>query len=131
MHYRGRLEDGTEFDSSLDGQPMALTIGAGEALPAFEQALIGMAPGESKSLNVPAVEAHGPHSPDLVREVDRSRVPNVEDVEVGTRISGSVSGGYPVYLLVLEMSDTTVTVDLNHPLAGQDLSYEISMVEIL
>ena len=110
---------------------MALTIGAGEALPAFEQALIGMTPGESKSLNVSAVEAHGPHSPDLVREVDRSRVPNVEDVEVGTRISGSVSGGYPVYLLVLEMSDTTVTVDLNHPLAGQDLSYEISMVEIL
>ena len=110
---------------------MELTIGEGEALPAFEQALIGMAPGESKSLNVPVAEAHGLHAPDLVREVDRSRVPNVEDVEIGTRISGSVSGGYPVYLLVLAMSDTTVTVDLNHPLAGQDLSYEISMIEIL
>ena len=110
---------------------MELTIGQGEALPAFEEALIGMAAGESKTVSVPVGEAHGPHSPDLVREVDRSKVPNVDEVEIGTRISGSVSGDYRVYLRVIGISDTTVTVDLNHPLAGEDLSYEISMVELL
>ncbi len=131
VHYSGKLEGGTEFDSSLQGQPLELTIGAGEALPAFEEALVGMAPGESKTVNVRAADAHGPHSEDLVREVDRSRIPDVDQVEIGTRISGSVSGGYPVYLRVIDISDTTVTVDLNHPLAGEDLSYEIAMVEIL
>jgi peptidylprolyl isomerase len=131
VHYSGKLEDGTEFDSSLAGHPMELTIGEGEILAAFEDALIGMAPGESKTVDVPASAAHGPHSPDLVREVDRSRIPNADEVEIGTRISGSVSGGYPVYLRVLDITDDTVTVDLNHPLAGEDLRYEISLVEIL
>ena len=131
VHYSGKLEDGTEFDSSLSGRPMELKIGQGEALPAFEEALIGMAPGESKTIHVPVDEAHGPHSPDLVREVDRAKIPNVDEVKIGTRVSGSVFGDYPVYLRVIGISETTVTVDLNHPLAGQDLRYEISLVELL
>jgi len=110
---------------------MELTIGAGDVLPAFEEAVAGMAVGESKTITVPAGKAHGPHSPELVREVARSRIPGVEQVEVGTRIQGSVSSGYPVYLKVLGISEETVTVDMNHPLAGQNLTYEITLIEII
>ena len=131
VHYSGRLDDASEFDSSGDGEPLELTIGEGEALAPFENALVGMSPGDSKTIIIPADDAHGAHSADLVREVPRDKVPNVEDVEVGVRISATLSGGMPVHLKVLQISDATVTVDLNHPLAGLDLTYEITLVEIL
>ena len=129
VHYSGKLEDGTEFDSSADDGPMELTIGEGDALPAFEQALIGMVPGDIKTVNVPATEAHGLHFQELVRTVHRSRIPGSEDLTVGTRISATLMGGVRAYLRILDISDEMVTVDLNHPLAGKDLTYEIKMIE--
>ena len=110
---------------------MELTVGAGDVLPAFEEAVSSMAVGESKTITVPAAEAHGVYAPDLVKEVERSRIPGVEQIEIGTRIQGSVSSGYPVYLKVLDISEEAVTVDMNHPLAGEDLTYEITLVEII
>ena len=129
VHYSGKLDDGTEFDSSESDGPMELTIGEGAALPAFEQALIGMAPGDTKTVHVPAEEAHGVHFPDMIRTVDRSAVPGSDDLTVGTRISATLMGGVRAYLRILEISDDKVTVDLNHPLAGKDLTYEITLVE--
>lgn len=129
VHYSGTLEDGTEFDSSVGDGPMKLTIGEGAALPAFEQALVGMAPGDTKTVCVPAMEAHGLYFQELVRTVDRSRIPASEDLTVGTRISATLMGGVRAYLRIVDISDERVTVDLNHPLAGKDLTYEITMVE--
>lgn len=130
VHYSGKLEDGTEFDSSAGDAPIELTIGEGNSLPAFERALIGMAPGDTKTVSLPAKEAHGPHSPDLVRKVDRSQIPRAGELKVGTRISATLFGGYRAYMRIVDISDEIVTVDLNHPLAGKDLTYEISMVEL-
>lgn len=131
VHYSGKLDDGTEFDSSASDGPMDLTIGEGAALPAFEQALIGMAPGDTKIVHVPAEEAHGVHFPDMIRTVDRSAIPGSDDLTVGTRISATLMGGVRAYLRILDISDDKVTVDLNHPLAGKDLTYEITLVEFV
>jgi len=130
VHYSGKLEDGSVFDESDGDAPFEITIGEGNSLPAFEQALIGMTPGDSKTVNLPAKEAHGSHSPDLVRKVNRSQIPGAEDLEVGTRISATLIGGIRAYMRIVDISDEIVTVDLNHPLAGKDLTYEISMVEL-
>ena len=129
VHYSGTLEDGTEFDSSAEDGPMELTIGGGDALPAFEQALVGMAPGDTKTVRVPAAEAHGSYLEEMVRTVDRSLIPGCDDLTVGTRISATLMGGVRAYLRIVDISDELVTVDLNHPLAGKDLTYEITMVE--
>ena len=129
VHYSGRLEDGSEFDSSADDGPMELTIGEGDALPAFEHALVGMTPGDTKTVHVPAAEAHGLHFQDMIRTVDRSAIPGSDDLTVGTRISATLMGGVRAYLRIVDISDDKVTVDLNHPLAGKDLTYEITMVE--
>ena len=129
VHYSGKLEDGSEFDSSESDGPIELTIGEGDALPAFEQALIGMAPGDTRTVHVPAAEAHGLHHQDMIRTVDRSAIPGADDLTVGTRISATLMGGVRAYLRILDISDDKVTVDLNHPLAGRDLTYEITLVE--
>jgi len=129
VHYSGRLEDGTEFDSSTDEVPIELTIGEGSSLPGFENALIGMSPGETKTIRLPSNDAHGPHSPDLVRTVDRSQVPGAGELTVGARISATLVGGHRAFMRIVDVSDDNVTVDLNHPLAGKDLIYEISMIE--
>ena len=129
VHYSGKLDDGSEFDSSAGGEPMELTIGEGDTLPAFEQALIGMAPGDTKTVHVPVKDAHGLHFQDMVRTVERSRIPGAEDLTVGTRISATLVGGVRAYMKVVDISDDNVTVDLNHPLAGENLNYEITMVD--
>ncbi len=129
VHYSGKLDDGSEFDSTESDGPMELTIGEGDALPAFEQALIGMAPGDTRTVHVPAAEAHGLHSEDMIRTVGRSAIPGSDDLTVGTRISATLMGGVRAYLRIVDISDDEVTVDLNHPLAGKDLTYEITLVE--
>ena len=131
VHYSGRLEDGTEFDSSTNDEPLELTIGEGVSLPGFEKALIGMSPGEDKTVRVSANDAHGPHSSDLVRTVHRSQVPRADELEVGARISATLVGGHRAFMRIVDISDDDVTVDLNHPLAGKTLIYEISMIEII
>jgi len=129
VHYSGRLEDGTEFDSSTKDSPLELTIGEGASLPGFEKALVGMLPGETKTIRIPSNDAHGVHFSDLVRTVDRSQVPRAGELEVGARISATLVGGHRAFMRILDISDEKVTVDLNHPLAGKNLIYEISMID--
>lgn len=130
VHYSGMLEDGTEFDSSAGDEPIELIIGEGSSLPAFEKALIGMTPGDTKTISIPAKEAHGTHAQDLLRKVDRTQIPQAGELEIGTRVSATLTGGHRAYMKIVDISDDSVTVDLNHPLAGKDLVYEISMVEL-
>ena len=131
VHYTGRLEDGTEFDSSKGKEPLEFTIGQGQLIPGFEQGVLGMGPGESKTINIPSDQAYGPHDPDKVIEMDRDQVPPGVDPQVGMEIRGTPPGGRPIVFKISGVSESKVTLDSNHQLAGKDLVFEIQLVEIV
>jgi peptidylprolyl isomerase len=130
VHYTGKLDDGTVFDSSLERDPLEFTIGEGAVIPGFESAVIGMAEGESKTETITAEDAYGPHNPEMVQEVERSMIPPDIDVKVGQHLQITRPGVAPLVLTVVEISGEIVTLDANHPLAGQDLTFDIELVEI-
>jgi peptidylprolyl isomerase len=131
VHYTGRLDDGTVFDSSQEREPMQFTIGQRQLIPGFEQGVIGMEAGESKTVKIPAAEAYGPHEPGKVIEIERSRIPTDLPLEVGSRLQGTPPGGRPVDFTVVSLTESLVTLDGNHPLAGKDLTFDIQLVEIV
>ncbi len=138
VHYTGRLADGEVFDSSLDpsgnsseiGEPLEFVIGSGQMIPAFEQAVIGMEPGESKTVNIPAEQAYGRHHLQAIVEVERSEFPTGMPLEVGSVVQGNAPNGQQVPFTVVEVTASMVTLDRNHPLAGKDLTFEIQLVQV-
>jgi peptidylprolyl isomerase len=130
VHYAGKLEDGSEFDSSSGREPLEFTLGEGGLIPAFEQAVIGMAPGETKTLAIASEEAYGPHHEEMIQQVERSQMPDNLELDRGMQLQAMRSGGETVVLTVIDFTDETVTVDANHPLAGKDLTFEIELVSI-
>jgi peptidylprolyl isomerase len=130
VHYTGKFEDGTVFDTSGDRDPLEFTIVRGRLIPGFEQAVIGMSPGESKTVNIPAGEAYGQHNAEMLTEVDRSQFPAHLNPEVGQQLQID-RDGQTVVVTVASVSESTVTLDANHPLAGKDLIFDIQLVEIL
>lgn len=131
VHYTGTLADGTEFDTSVGRDPIELTLGGGMVIPGFENALTGMAEGETKTVTLEPVEAYGPHDARLVQEVERERIPAEIDLQVGTGLQTSDGGGNTINLTVVALADDTVTVDANHPLAGKDLTFDLELVEVV
>ena len=130
VHYTGKLQDGTVFDSSEGRDPLEFTIGSGSLIEGFEQAVVGMTPGDAKTVQLSSAEAYGPRHEEMVQEIERAAIPSEIDLDVGVRLQASQDDGPPVLLTVVEMSESTVTVDANHPLAGEDLTFEIDLVEI-
>ncbi|MFB2769709.1 peptidylprolyl isomerase [Pelatocladus sp. BLCC-F211] len=130
VHYTGKLDDGTVFDSSAERDPLQFSIGEGLVIPGFEQAVVGMTPGESKRTNIPADEAYGPYRPELVMVVEKERIPTDVSVEVGQMLQISQSNGQAIPVVVTEVSDSQITLDANHPLAGQELIFDIQLVQI-
>ena len=130
VHYTGKLQDGTVFDSSEGRDPLEFTIGSGSLIEGFEQAVVGMTPGEAKMVQIPSAEAYGPHHDEMVQEIERAVIPGEIDLDIGVRLQASQGEGPPLLLTVVEMSESTITVDANHPLAGEDLTFEIDLVEI-
>jgi peptidylprolyl isomerase len=130
VHYTGRLEDGTVFDSSQGKDPLQFTIGEGQLIPGFEKGVLGMEPGQSKTVNIPAEDAYGPYKPELVTEVERSQLPPDLELEVGMQLQGSQPDGRIAAFTVKDITDTTVTLDANHRLAGKDLIFDIEMVSV-
>jgi peptidylprolyl isomerase len=130
VHYTGTLEDGTVFDSSQGSEPLEFTIGQGQLIPGFEQGVLGMEPGDSKTVNVPAEQAYGSRRPEGVFELDRSEIPAGIPLEVGLRLQANQQGGQVVELTVVDLTPEKVTLDGNHPLAGKDLTFDIQLVEI-
>jgi FKBP-type peptidyl-prolyl cis-trans isomerase 2 len=130
VHYTGRLADGTEFDSSADQQPLEFKVGAGEVIPGFEQAVLGMSEGESKTTRVPAGEAYGDYDDDLVMEVERGQFPENITPEVGQRLQLRQPDGQVFGAVVTDVDGDSVTLDANHPLAGQELVFDIQLVEV-
>lgn len=130
VHYRGTLGSGAEFDSSADREPLEVMLGSGQVIPGFEQALIGMATGDTKTVTIVSGDAYGPHRPELVQEVERSSIPADIPLEMGTILTATDQDGGTLALTVVEMSDDAVRLDANHPLAGEDLTFELELMEI-
>ncbi|MBW4419061.1 MAG: peptidylprolyl isomerase [Myxacorys californica WJT36-NPBG1] len=130
VHYTGKLDDGTVFDSSTDGSPLEFTIGSGQIIPGFEQAVVGMSPGDSKTELIPVDQAYGPHREDMVVIVDRAQMPGDLEPEIGQQLQIQQPTGQPIPVVVTEVSEADITLDANHPLAGEDLTFDIQLVDI-
>jgi FKBP-type peptidyl-prolyl cis-trans isomerase 2 len=129
VHYTVKLGDGTVIGSTTDHEPLQFTIGEGQILPGFEQALVGMNPGESKTIDVPADQAFGPHLDEMVVVVDRSKLPEDFNPKVGEQVQFRQGDGQIATVLVTDVSELSITIDANHPLAGQDLTFDIQFIE--
>lgn len=130
VHYTGTLKDGTIFDSSRERDPLEIALGQNQVIPGFEKAVVGMSPGETCKTTIPCDEAYGPRRDGLVITVDRKQVPSEIQPEVGQHLTVTKDTGEDVPVVVSEVSDETVTLDANHPLAGKDLTFEIELVEV-
>ena len=131
VHYTGKLDDGTVFDSSSDQEPLEFTIGEGAIIPGFERAVIGMNPGDSKTERIPNEQAYGPHLEEMVVVVDRQQMPPELEPSIGQQLEVQQPSGQVIPVVVTDLSDQAVTLDANHPLAGETLIFDISLVEIV
>jgi peptidylprolyl isomerase len=130
VHYTGKLDDGTVFDSSVGRDPLQFSIGSGQIIPGFEQAIIGMSPGESKTETIAAENAYGPHYQEMVLVVDRQQMPGDIPMEIGQQLQLRQPSGQIIPVIITEVSDSQVTLDANHPLAGENLVFEIQLMDI-
>ncbi|MCP1714291.1 peptidylprolyl isomerase [Methanocalculus alkaliphilus] len=130
VHYTGTLSDGSTFDSSVGREPLEFTIGAGEVIPGFDSAVIGMTVDETKTVTIPADEAYGQHRDDLLFTIEHELFPG-EIPEIGAQVPVSMDNGMIAQSIVTSVNETAVILDLNHPLAGEDLTFEITLVQIL
>ncbi len=130
VHYTGRLEGGEIFDTSREREPLEFTTGQGAMIPGFENGVLGMTPGESKTITIPAAEAYGPHRPDLVASFNRAQFPAGLEPEVGQQLQLNGQDGRQFVVQVIAVDETSVKLDANHPLAGKDLTFDLELVEI-
>jgi len=130
IHYTGTLDDGTQFDSSQGREPLEFEVGSGQVIPGFDKAVEGMTVGDSKSVRIEADEAYGPRHEQLVQQVERSVLPDDLNPETGMALQSSSPDGQVTQFMVTDVTDETITVDANHPLAGQALSFDIELVDI-
>jgi FKBP-type peptidyl-prolyl cis-trans isomerase 2 len=130
VHYRGTLQDGSEFDSSKGRDPLEFTIGSHMVIAGFENGIIGMATGDKKTVDIPCIDAYGPLHAEMIQEVARDQIPASIPLSLGGRLQATAPDGRPFTLTITAMSDESVTLDANHPLAGKDLTFELELVEI-
>jgi peptidylprolyl isomerase len=127
IHYTGRLEDGTVFDSSED---LEFTVGEHEVIPGLEEGVIGMVPDEIKSIIIPEEKAYGPHLKERICTLDKKRIPEGFHPEIGQQLQMYRADGLPVMGTVIDISEASFTMDYNHPLAGKTLVFETKLLEI-
>ncbi len=130
IHYTGTLDDGTEFDSSRGRDPLTFTLGEGQVIAGFDAAVQGMSPGDTKTVNIPAAEAYGAHDPARVQQVPRNVLPAELTPEVGMPLAARDPNGAEMRFVITALSEETITVDGNHPLAGKDLTFALELVAI-
>ena len=131
LHYKGSFSDGNVFDSSYErGQPLGVTVGTGQLIKGFESALIGMAEGQTKTINIASDDAYGPTNPEAFSTVQRDQFPSGYEFIEGAPVQGTTSDGRPLFAKIESFTESAVTLDLNHPLAGKDLTFEIELMEI-
>jgi FKBP-type peptidyl-prolyl cis-trans isomerase 2 len=130
IHYTGTLSDGSVFDSSQGRDPLEFTIGAGQVIPGFDKAVTGMTSGEQKTVTIPCDEAYGQPDPRAVQAIPRGNIPDEIPLEVGMQLQATGPQGQPIIVTVTEFTDAEVTLDANHRLAGEDLTFALELVEI-
>jgi peptidylprolyl isomerase len=130
VHYTGILGDGTQFDSSVGREPLEFTLGEGGVIPGFEQAVLGMVAGQSKSVTIPANEAYGEYQGQLVHQFPREQLPEEIELVEGLPLQAQGPDGQVVHFVVTAFDTESVTLDANHPLAGQDLTFQIELLEV-
>ena len=129
VHYTGKLADGTQFDTSREGEPLQFTLGAGQVIPGFDQGIVGMNAGESKTISIPSAEAYGPYREEMAVVVQKSQLPDDLDPQPGQHLQ--INKEDQVFrVTVTEVSEDTVTLDANHPLAGKDLVLDVELMGI-
>ena len=132
VHYRGTLDDGTQFDSSYDrGETLEFVCGAHQMIAGFDAAVVDMEVGEKKTVHIPAADAYGEHRDDLVMHFPAAQVPNIEQIKVGDKLFLTTPAGQPVPVTVIGVNADGVMLDANHELAGKDLNFDIELVEVL
>lgn len=130
IHYTGTLADGTVFDSSAGREPLSFTIGSGQVIPGFEEAVTGMVRDEKKTITIPVDKAYGPRNEELVFNVPCSQVPPEITPEIGQRLQMQGPHNQPIIVTVTEVTDVHILLDANPPLAGKELNFAIELVEI-
>jgi peptidylprolyl isomerase len=130
VHYTGKLDDGTVFDSTEGRDPLEFTLGEGHVISGFEIAVEGMDEGDSKTVTLPPEQAYGPHREEMVVAIDRQQVPTNFHPQVGQQVELRSDDGRTLTARVIEVDDVQVTIDANHPLAGQQLVFDIDLVAV-
>lgn len=130
LHYTGTLKNGDTFDSSEGRDPLEFTVGSGQIIPGLDAAIPGMEVGDKKVVEVPADDAYGQPHPNASQDVPRSEIPDSIPLEVGIQLQMQAPDGQAIPVRVVGLTDDTVTLDANHPLAGQDLTFAIELVSI-
>ncbi|WEK35332.1 MAG: peptidylprolyl isomerase [Candidatus Pseudobacter hemicellulosilyticus] len=130
VHYHGRLTDGTTFDSSEGREPLEFQVGTGSVIAGFDNGITGMSVGEKKTIQIPVDQAYGPKDPTMLVEFPVSNFPPDLKPEVGMQLNMTNGAGQVIPVVIAEVGTETVILDANHPLAGQDLVFDIELVEI-
>ena len=130
IHYKGTLQDGTVFDSSEGREPLGFTLGSGQVIPGFDEAVMGMSEGEAKNVTIPVDKAYGPRNDELVMPVPLSQVPVDLKPEVGQQLQMGGPDGQPVMVKIVDITDEHIMLDANPPLAGEDLIFDLELVAI-
>ena len=129
VHYTGRLEDGQVFDSSKDGDPLEFTVGAGDVIPGFDEAVRGMSVGDTRTVEIESEDAYGPHRDGMVAQFSREAAQFPVEPQVGMNFMMPLPDGNQLEVVVTEVTDTHVTLDGNHPLAGKKLIFDVELME--
>ena len=130
IHYKGTLKDGTVFDSSEGREPLEFTVGSGQIIPGLDAAMPGMSTGDQKTVEIPVHQAYGPRNDEAKQDVPREQIPAEIPLEPGLQLQMQTPQGQVVPVTVTEVGDEVVTLDANHPLAGQDLTFDVTLVEV-
>ncbi|TFL16858.1 FKBP-type peptidyl-prolyl cis-trans isomerase [Jannaschia formosa] len=130
LHYTGTLADGTTFDTSEGRDPLTFEMGAGQIIPGLEAAVDGMAEGDSKTVTIPAADAYGARRDEAIQQVPREAVPDHIPLDLGTQLQVQTPDGQTMPVTVAEVTEAHVTLDANHPLAGQDLTFALELVKV-
>lgn len=131
VHYTGKLDDGTVFESSIQREPIEFIIGQGQFIPGIEQAVLGMNPGETRNITVDADSAFGPHRDEMVLLVARDKLPDDAHPAVGGQLQVQQADGQVIDACITDVTESMITIDANHPLAGKDLNFDLELVEIV
>ena len=130
VDYTLSLDDGTVYQTTVGSNPLELVVGNGSYLADFEEAIVGMKVGESKTITIAAADAYGEYREDLIITKDRSKIQDGDNIKVGDSLIMTYSSGYSTQVTVIDADDDTVTIDTNHPLAGQDLTFKIDLFKV-